>query len=31
MLGKMAKIAALIDKYSDKHPLAKECGSEYIY
>lgn len=31
MLGKNGEIAALIDKYSDKHPLAKECGSEYIY
>lgn len=31
MLEKMAKIAVLIDKYSDKHPLAKECGAEYIY
>lgn len=31
MLQKMAKIATLIDKYSNKHPLAKQCGSEYIY
>lgn len=31
MLGEMAKIAALIDEYSNKHPLAKECGAEYIY
>ena len=31
MLEIMAKIAKLIDAYFKKHPLAKKCGSEYIY
>lgn len=25
------KIMNLIEKYANKHELAKECGSEYIY
>lgn len=25
------KIMELIDKFSEKHKLAKACGSEYIY
>lgn len=26
-----SKIMELIEKYSEKHDLAKECGGEYIY
>ena len=25
------KILVLIDDYAERHPLAKECGGEYIY
>ena len=25
------KIIALIEKYADKHELAKDCGSEYVW
>lgn len=25
------KIRVLIDDYATRHPLAKECGGEYIY
>lgn len=25
------KIMNLIEKYAEKHELAKECGSEYIF
>lgn len=25
------KIRVLIDDYAERHPLAKECGGEYIY
>lgn len=25
------KLLILISQYIDKHPMAKECGGEYIY
>ena len=25
------KIRVLIEDYAERHPLAKECGGEYIY
>lgn len=30
-LEREQKVMKLIDEYSEKHPMAKECGEEYIY